>query len=558
MVRQFLGMLLLVFPFWLDAQSIDIKTLKSNVFTDEFKESEIVLAEEDGTGGILIVRSYEGGTFSKGKGYYIEQYDADLKLIRNKEFPLEHDNAEKNAMIVGIFTMNGALQLLDLFYDLNQKAYICRANSISLSDLTQQSKELFRHTREEMESYGDLALRDLFFSPAFKFWRVNMYSGAFLYPISAGGFFSNLDPIDGGYVSSGISVAVAEDKKSFAMALDLSGKQEALKAYLFDDQLTKKFEQYYSPEIKDRKYHYQSLQIGPDGQSVFLLGKAYTENAKKKEEGGKYEYLITRFDAAGQQSAGFDTGTHFITSLKTIVNNGKIACIGFYSDRKDQRYKGVSYFDVDPLTLALGNVNYSPFSEQFLIDKYGKNKQKELKFLTFRKLLVTDNHDIIFNAEEAFSSTSGGTMMGGGGLMMGGNTTTYVFEDIVSAKINDKGELQWARNINKTQWTYDDQNPYQSYTSVINGDENYFFINTADDVKKISGDRIEFQDVLRNKSNLVAIRVKADGSFSYEQVLDNEQNEVPFMVSRGIVSGKSVYFLGRKGKKKQLLKLMLP
>ena len=196
------------------------------------------------------------------------------------------------------------------------------------------------------------------------------------------------------------------------------------------------------------------------------------------------------------------------------------------------------------------------FDESYpIMDKYGKAKQKELKFLAFKKMFVTENHDILFDAEEAFASTS--AMVAAGGMGMS-SYTTFVSDDIVSVKIDANGQMLWARNINKSQWSYDEQNPYQSYTSVVDADAHYFFINTADDVKKISGDRIEFQDVLKNKSNLVAIRMAPDGNYSYEQVLDNEQNEVPFMVSRGIVSGKSVYFLGQRGEKKQLLKLILP
>ena len=38
---------------------------------------------------------------------------------------------------------------------------------------------------------------------------------------------------------------------------------------------------------------------------------------------------------------------------------------------------------------------------------------------------------------------------------------------------------------------------------------------------------------------------------------DSELNEVPFMVSNGILSGDSVFFIGRKGKKKQILKVTL-
>ena len=48
-----------------------------------------------------------------------------------------------------------------------------------------------------------------------------------------------------------------------------------------------------------------------------------------------------------------------------------------------------------------------------------------------------------------------------------------------------------------------------------------------------------------------------EGDFLYKQILSDEENDVPFMVSKGVVIDNSIVFLGRKGKKKQLLKVTL-
>ena len=45
--------------------------------------------------------------------------------------------------------------------------------------------------------------------------------------------------------------------------------------------------------------------------------------------------------------------------------------------------------------------------------------------------------------------------------------------------------------------------------------------------------------------------------FYFQEILDDKDNEVPFMVSNGAISKNSIFFIGRKGKKKQLLKVML-
>ncbi len=102
-----------------------------------------------------------------------------------------------------------------------------------------------------------------------------------------------------------------------------------------------------------------------------------------------------------------------------------------------------------------------------------------------------------------------------------------------------------------------DDSSFVSYTSIFNKDKNYFFINTADEIKKLKNDRIEFGQIRKNKSNLNVIQVDADGNFEYQKILDDEENAVPFMVSKGAIIDNSIYFMGRRGKEKQLLKVTL-
>ena len=134
--------------------------------------------------------------------------------------------------------------------------------------------------------------------------------------------------------------------------------------------------------------------------------------------------------------------------------------------------------------------------------------------------------------------------------------TIYHYDDIVSARINASGEIVWARNINKRQSTSGDDS-YISYTSTAVDNDAYFFINTGEKVKKLRNDRIQFGQTSTKKSNLNIIRVNQNGDFDYQEILDDKDNEVPFMVSNGVLSGDSVFFIGRKGKKKQLLKVTL-
>lgn len=498
------------------AQGIPNSILKSEIFKDEYKHSFISLVEDDGNNGVFIVRSYMGGVFSSGAGYYFEHYDSNLKLIKEYEYEMKRSEIEKYGSILGVIMNGDQVSLIDFVYNTKEKAFVCSALTSSIKNFNFVKKELFRLASEEV-------MKSQWFGG-------NQFDG-----------------------DSGTNFIVNEDKTAFAITIDIKDKNtETHKIFLFDNKLNKKIDHDFKRDVKDKKFKYENIDVSKDGNNLYLLGKVYTDEKKKKKEGGKYQYELTRISNSGQVTQVFDTDEHFSGSLKTIVFEDKLTCIGFYSDRKDYRFKGISYFELDPITLAIRKSKYNPFTEQFIIDKYGKSKDKELKNLSFRGIMITQQNEIVFNAEEYYMTSQYQMMPNGGGYW----TYTYHYDDIVSAKIATDGNIIWARNINKRQATSGDDS-YISYTSTIKGNDTYFFINTGEKVKKLSNDRIQFGQTSTKKSNLNVIRITPDGNFDFQEILDDKDSEVPFMVSDGAISKNSVYFIGRKGKKKQILKVTL-
>ena len=546
------------------AQEIPFKFQKSEVFKDEFKESQIVLSEEDGNGGILIVRSYKASGISPNAGYYFEHYDGNLKLLNEYDFQIKHPVSQKTPIVLGVFKTENKIRIIEMFYDINEKSYICLANSIGANDFVLEKKELFRFTRDEVKQYGGLSLSETFYQNANMKSLINGSFGSlseespFSFDFSFNGK-SEKNSSSGG--NSKMALVVNKEKNTFSIVLNFNKKDNSdrLKIYLFDNQLNKKIDRDFTKDTKDRKYFLQNIELSKDGNSIYLLSKSYPKEMSDKEKGGKYQFEITKFTQDKVEHQIFDTKEHFIGSLKTIVKDEKLICIGFYSDEYDKRYKGVSYFELDPLTLEVKKSKFNPFTEQFILDKYGKIKNKELKYLTFKNLLTTEKNELIFNAEESYIRTTSGSYTSGiyspnGGYSSG--RTYYNYDDVVSIKIDEEGHLLWARNINKRQ-TGDEVDSFVSYTSTLINNNAYYFINASEKIKNLDNNRIEFRDTRKNKYNLNLIRINEKGDFDYQEILDDEENEVPFMLGNGIKSGNSVFFLGRKGTKKQLLKVSL-
>ena len=513
-------------------QNIPLKIQKSNIFKDEFKESHIVLSEQDGTGGVFIVRSYDGRGISPNIGYYFEHYNSNLQLI--KEFQLETNTPvyQKNKTILGFYFSENKTYLADILFDLKEKAFVCSMTMVDFNDFQSTKKELFRVTKEEIKSLGLFSL-----TPAYK---NNAYDK-----------FLNEDN------SSGIKMSVNKDKTAFSILMDINSEDsETFKLFLFDNKLNLKFEKKLKKDIKESNFEFQNLEVSNDGNGIYLLGKVYADDKRKKDAGGKYDFELTKITKDLEKTNVINIDKHFVKSLKIVVQDEKLISIGFYSDEKDNRYKGIYYFELNPDNLELKNKKINPFTDQFIIDKYGKLSRKELKDLIFKGIHILENKDIVFNAEESYIINNGygsGGIGGVGGI--GGGQTFYNFNDIVSIKLDNNGNLIWARNINKSQAEPLENISFISHTSTFVNNNVFFFINADEKVKKLDDNRVEFRDTGKNKYNLNLIRITENGISDFQKILSDVENEVPFMVANGIKSGNSVFFLGKKGSKKQLLKV---
>ena len=534
------------------AQEIPFKIQKSEEFKDDVKKSNIVLSESDENGNTVIVRSYNDNGISNYSGFYIEHIDSNLKIQKTFDFEMKHPNYQKNNIVLGIYSLKNEVKIIEFYYDLKDKSYVCQANIVT-DNFQTSKKELFRIPREKMKENGTISIEKEFYNRTKGNWT-NDNSGEIkseddisknssFFDFSWDGKVENTKD----NIGSDIVMNLNETKNAFAIAIDYNSEnKEFVKIYLFDNDLNKKIETDFKREIKDKNYKLENIQVSLDGNALSLLAKSYSEVQKDKEVGGKYLFEITKITAESQKSQLIDTNENFVGSLKSVFHNNEIICLGFYSDIKDYRFKGICYYKLDFNSLAILQTKYNLFTEQFIVDKYGENKDKALKFLTFKKIFFSKNNELFFNAQEEYLTGDGN------------NRTYFNYDDIVAAKLDSKGNLLWARNINKNQAirSYDDAS-FISYTSLMNENFNYFFINTGEKITKIKKDRIEFGQIRKNKSNLNVIRISQNGDFDYQEILDDENSSVPFMVSRGAVNSNSILFLGRKGTNKQLLKVSL-
>ncbi|TYP97906.1 hypothetical protein C7447_10372 [Tenacibaculum adriaticum] len=504
----------------------DFNITKSEIFKDKKKHSFLSFAIDDQDGGLITVRRYLGGfPFKKIKGYYIEHFDKDLKL--KNEFDYEVDKSR----IENAFVKDGKLHLIEFENLSKEDQIVYRALSTDINNFNFKSKELLSISEDNIKTYFGFSLFTVFFN-------------------------NGVDQMDGDHLGE---VIMSKNNKFFAINFDFKDKEkETHKIFVFNDNLEMVYDKLIVKDIKDRLFKYNSIDVDDQDGSVYFLGKSFENNSTKKKKKGKanYHFELSKINKNGEKIASFKNPDKFIGSLSLVKNNGKISCVGFYGNKDEGKYNGACLFNLNPTSLALDAEKYNPFSETFLSDKYGdregKKKRKKKKGLTaikFRSIEAMPNGDLVINAEEDYITTH--TTFGPNGTTS--TTTVQHYDDIISLRLNNQGDLKWARNINKAQTGYQNS----SFTPISVGEKTYFFINCSDKLKKLRDDRIQFKQTSAKNSNLYAISIDGDGAYDIKKLIDKKDSKVYYKVNNGIVSDhkNEVILLGKRKKDSQVIKI---
>ncbi|MFI1745046.1 hypothetical protein [Thalassobellus sediminis] len=518
--------LFILFLFTCNIYSQDVSMVKSEIFKDSKKNSSLLFSLEDSNGEIITIRSYRGGMMQKLKGYYIQHFDTNLRLLKEVEYDVE-DNHIKNA-----FIKDGQLHLIEFDYKKKEDRIVFNSVSANLDDLKFSKKELISFSEDNMQKYF----------------------GAIFFPF----FGSNLSQVDRDHMGE---VVLSANKAFFVINFDFKDKdKETHKVFVFNSDFEKVFEKLIKKDIKDMLFEYNSIDVdGKDG-TVYFLGKSFENDSRRTKKKGKanYHFELFKVNAEGQQQVSFKNADKFISSLELIKGEDRLACVGFYGKKDEFRSNGVCLFNLNSESLEMENQKFTAFSEEFMTDKYGdkenkkkRKKEKGVRNIDFKGVYIMENGDIVVNAEEFYITVY--TSMSSTGAMT--TRTVYHFDDIISLRLDKDGGLKWARNINKAQTGFANS----SFTSIPVGESSYFFINCSDNIKKLSQDRIAFRQTNAKKSNLYMISINKDGAIDFKKLIDDKDSKVYYKVNDGVINlnKQTVTLSGKKKKNTRILKIKI-
>jgi len=497
------------------AQEIPIEHTIGEKYNDRYKYSNLLTISDNEKGGTILVRAYYTGMILRPKGYFIETYDKDLQLVSEYNYKL------KNANFVDGYVRNGQVYLLFLDYNYDTFSYEYVVHRSPIEDMTFTQETILSIRSDEVREPLDR----------------NYYNRNF---------------------TSGFTTSVLFDdaKSAFVISTHFKkGKNNQHFIYLFDTSLRKIITQDFSAEVEEKNYSFENIAFSKDLQNVYIVGKAYFKKKRFQANERKFQYEMIKISKVETKIQTFDDAGKYSEALKPVLAGEKLVCLGFYADRKDNRYNGLSYFEVEPNTLAIKAKKYNPFSNQFMMDKFGREDDKQIKNLVFKNVAVNKDGSILYNAEEYFVTTSVQANSSGGRIKV----ERFHHNDIVSAKLNTSGDVEWIRNINKAEVTQGD-GAYASYSSYCKNGKTYFFISTAsENPQLLTGERLLFKQGLSRNRNVFAIQLDEAGKISFEKLIDDKDARLPLMVSTPLVDAKNdnLLFYAKRGTKKQLVRVAI-
>lgn len=290
-------------------------------------------------------------------------------------------------------------------------------------------------------------------------------------------------------------------------------------------------------EPKQDDFTFQNIQLSENGKNIYLLSRKNFKN--------KYVYNLKNITESTTNDLELPTQNNNVKNYKVILEDNTLIMAGFNSNRNNDNFDGVHFLKADLSNLKIDKNIYSPFTSQFLFDSYGNRDKKFVPNIKIKELLVNQNGEIFLCGEEQY-------------LAKNSKYQTFCYDDIILCKINNEGKVDWFRNINKKQYeTEIDFCSFLSYSYFLKDNELNIFLNTKDKIKNIRDNRIEFRQPSINNFCLYHIKINRDGEYDYNEILDSTENEVPFMISKGVFSDNNMFFIGKKRKTKQLLKITM-
>lgn len=477
------------------AQSTYFNITESQKFKDKNKTTVVEAVYTTDTNETIVARS----TF---KNLIFEIYDNKANIVFNYEAPLN-----KRESIVGELFYGNTLKIFTVFSPTKTERVIS-CHLLNIVDETYKKIELYNTTVEK---------RQLLFS---------------------------------GQNKRQTNFSISPNEQFLAIATDNIKKNiNSYLIHVFDAQTLQLLytKEYYSNEEK----FFQSSDMAIDNSgNIYNLGKEYIKGRKdKKDNKANYTFVLNKINKESIETQHIALGEQeYIESLRIIFKEDTMNFVGFYSEERSGRIKGIIQIKIDNNTLAVLEKKSFKLPKEVYEGIYGyrkavKKSKKELRSFYLDYFLEDEFGNVYIVAEEFYvtqSYVSNG--MNGGGYW----ATTYHYDDILILKFNTEGKLEWGRSIFKK-----DGSP--SYYAFTYRDKLHIFLNSGKNLKEKKDGRVKVSKSWFESSVLYDFVYDKDGNVTREVIQENKGKTRYIPYSGSFRDGKFIMFNHSKNRKRLMI-----
>jgi hypothetical protein len=245
---------------------------------------------------------------------------------------------------------------------------------------------------------------------------------------------------------------VRNDEKSF----------NVIGMYVFDKNLALSWNKEVTMPYTEKKMNNLDYSVDSEGNG-YMLTTVYDDNSTDESKNGKANYHIELFKVAAKTGqlkiSQVSLGDKFINRIWLYENaNDHMLCGGYYTktrnvDNADGLFlfkvnKSGTVYDLVSHEIPIAVLNqYESKSTQRKNLKKDKDDKAEFSELELRNLIVQDDGSVVLVGEQHYTVTHSYYTANGGWTYV---TYSY-FNDMLVAKIDNKGKLAWMQKLGKRQ-----------------------------------------------------------------------------------------------------------
>lgn len=215
--------------------------------------------------------------------------------------------------------------------------------------------------------------------------------------------------------------------------------------------------------------------------------------------------------------------TYFLNSPAILTKGDRAWVIAFYSEEKIGGVQSLAYLEIDPKDMSIQELKLQTIPTNALEDLYGEGKAgkapDELQGFQLSRRFIYRNGTSVLLAEKNTFPKKLVTERDFDGKDRTGLKKILHFGDLLVFKIDEAGELLWARGIRREA----SEVPLAG-GAFFDNDQLHLLLNAKQDLKEKGREGMLFQNAAKGNTALWLLVLDENGEMQLDKIKDNKQN----------------------------------